>query len=207
MFFFSSRRRHTRWPRDWSSDVCSSDLRHGPSVPAGAGGDGVPGGLAHRGPRRADQLDPDRAHVMRGARMRQRRTLDRRTLLSGTVAAAGAATVAGCGQIFAEAEIKEPDPSHTRFVMTVWGGEPDREAYQARVDLAQEQFPEYEIVLQLIPDANYAQKVQTMISSDTGPDIMQVAEDINVYSSRAQLVPLDEMIAEAGIDMERTFGA
>src|SRR5690625_519863 len=25
--FFSSRRRHTRWPRDWSSDVCSSDLK------------------------------------------------------------------------------------------------------------------------------------------------------------------------------------
>src|SRR5207253_7082676 len=24
--FISSRRRHTRWPRDWSSDVCSSDL-------------------------------------------------------------------------------------------------------------------------------------------------------------------------------------
>src|SRR5690625_1591708 len=30
IFFFSSRRRHTSWPRDWSSDVCSSDL-----VPAG----------------------------------------------------------------------------------------------------------------------------------------------------------------------------
>src|SRR5439155_15501110 len=28
-FFFSSRRRHTRWPRDWSSDVCSSDLDDG----------------------------------------------------------------------------------------------------------------------------------------------------------------------------------
>src|SRR5690625_2092173 len=28
LFFFSSRRRHTRWPRDWSSDVCSSDLEH-----------------------------------------------------------------------------------------------------------------------------------------------------------------------------------
>src|SRR5206468_9541003 len=26
MFFFSSRRRHTRSDRDWSSDVCSSDL-------------------------------------------------------------------------------------------------------------------------------------------------------------------------------------
>src|SRR5690606_40923842 len=27
-FFFSSRRRHTRFSRDWSSDVCSSDLIH-----------------------------------------------------------------------------------------------------------------------------------------------------------------------------------
>src|SRR5690554_6046443 len=30
-FFFSSRRRHTRCGRDWSSDVCSSDLK-GPGV-------------------------------------------------------------------------------------------------------------------------------------------------------------------------------
>src|SRR2546422_11365732 len=28
-FFFSSRRRHTRCSRDWSSDVCSSDLHDG----------------------------------------------------------------------------------------------------------------------------------------------------------------------------------
>src|SRR5690606_9371097 len=28
VFFFSSRRRHTRFSRDWSSDVCSSDLRN-----------------------------------------------------------------------------------------------------------------------------------------------------------------------------------
>src|SRR5690606_40375514 len=26
LLFFSSRRRHTRFSRDWSSDVCSSDL-------------------------------------------------------------------------------------------------------------------------------------------------------------------------------------
>src|SRR5262249_58784124 len=29
VFFFSSRRRHTRLVSDWSSDVCSSDLRRG----------------------------------------------------------------------------------------------------------------------------------------------------------------------------------
>src|SRR5690348_11166371 len=32
IFFFSSRRRHTRWTGDWSSDVCSSDLRTVPEV-------------------------------------------------------------------------------------------------------------------------------------------------------------------------------
>src|SRR5690606_40493274 len=31
-FFFSSRRRHTRFSRDWSSDVCSSDLNRGKSA-------------------------------------------------------------------------------------------------------------------------------------------------------------------------------
>src|SRR6266513_6182219 len=35
-FFFSSRRRHTRSKRDWSSDVCSSDLRLRRADPAAA---------------------------------------------------------------------------------------------------------------------------------------------------------------------------
>src|SRR3712207_9520910 len=50
-FFFSSRRRHTRYWRDWSSDVCSSDLRRRVDAEVvgepGAGG-GV-GGEAERG--------------------------------------------------------------------------------------------------------------------------------------------------------------
>src|SRR5256885_16675172 len=32
VFFFSSRRRHTRLQGDWSSDVCSSDLGFGPAI-------------------------------------------------------------------------------------------------------------------------------------------------------------------------------
>src|SRR5690625_6673264 len=32
-FLFKSIKRHTRWPRDWSSDVCSSDLGESISVP------------------------------------------------------------------------------------------------------------------------------------------------------------------------------
>src|SRR2546430_13167485 len=49
MFFFSSRRRHTRFDCDWSSDVCSSDLwpKEGPSLAWKADGIGKGmGGIA-----------------------------------------------------------------------------------------------------------------------------------------------------------------
>src|SRR5690606_23473264 len=36
-FFFSSRRRHTRFSRDWSSDVCSSDLSYAEQGQGGYG--------------------------------------------------------------------------------------------------------------------------------------------------------------------------
>src|SRR5215217_8790986 len=52
-FLFSSRRRHTRYWRDWSSDVCSSDLlrplaggRALPHVPGRSLGGGGRGGAA-----------------------------------------------------------------------------------------------------------------------------------------------------------------
>src|SRR5699024_11436774 len=44
LFFFSSRRRHTRSKRDWSSDVCSSDLY----TVAGVGTQVADGGLPMR---------------------------------------------------------------------------------------------------------------------------------------------------------------
>src|SRR5699024_11858763 len=47
LFFFSSRRRHTRSKRDWSSDVCSSDL------PSPGGCDAAPAAWS---PRREPRL-------------------------------------------------------------------------------------------------------------------------------------------------------
>src|SRR5436309_11958473 len=41
-FFFSSRRRHTRFSRDWSSDVCSSDLTYRASNPSRTPRNGSP---------------------------------------------------------------------------------------------------------------------------------------------------------------------
>src|SRR5438046_9321576 len=60
LFFFSSRRRHTRLVSDWSSDVCSSDLVNvgrdrrrpagggGRSESAGGGGPALPRGASAR---------------------------------------------------------------------------------------------------------------------------------------------------------------
>src|SRR2546426_4678467 len=46
LFFFSSRRRHTRLQGDWSSDVCSSDLESGEVTTCTTGPGGV--GLVRR---------------------------------------------------------------------------------------------------------------------------------------------------------------
>src|SRR5215217_9360802 len=61
VFFFSSRRRHTRYWRDWSSDVCSSDLLE--PEPDEIGGAGPPDRLEQR--RRALE-DPGQAEGDRG---------------------------------------------------------------------------------------------------------------------------------------------
>src|SRR5215203_6595348 len=50
-FFFSSIRRHTRYWRDWSSDVCSSDLERRVDLPTGD---------QRTGWRDAAALNPDR---------------------------------------------------------------------------------------------------------------------------------------------------
>src|SRR3712207_8252760 len=73
--FFSSRRRHTRYWRDWSSDVCSSDLdaeeldqgqeqqRVGPPVPA------APAVATHAAQgERQDGDEREREHAERGDR-------------------------------------------------------------------------------------------------------------------------------------------
>src|SRR5207253_6324646 len=80
-FFFSSRRRHTRWPRDWSSDVCSSDLLlvegHQPAllVPQLAQLEGEPGVRSrHAGPvkQRPQRSVGQRRHQLEGEGDRRR---------------------------------------------------------------------------------------------------------------------------------------
>src|SRR3712207_8643816 len=72
-FFFSSRRRHTRYWRDWSSDVCSSDLGQAPGGPllrAAVADRRRPGRLPVRARRQPERLDQrDRKSVVEGKRV------------------------------------------------------------------------------------------------------------------------------------------
>lgn len=131
--------------------------------------------------------------------------VSRRNVLAGLGATTlGVITLTACGSSGSGTASAGGDKN---FVMTVWGGDPDKAAYQTRLDLAKAKFPDYKITLQIIPNKDYAQKVQTMISGGTGPDIMQVAEDANAYSSKNQLLALDEYISSAKLDLKATFGA
>src|SRR6266536_5440172 len=79
-FFFSSRRRHTRSTRDWSSDVCSSDLRNrqkslgnGPGYLRDSGGVGRLGSRAEE-KSGLGQLDNGMDERKRGVRQGTTRT-------------------------------------------------------------------------------------------------------------------------------------
>src|SRR5438876_36227 len=64
IFFFSGRRRHTRWTGDWSSDVCSSDLTP-PSDPAALVSAAPRVAALTRPPEQTSSLAPDRSLVER----------------------------------------------------------------------------------------------------------------------------------------------
>ncbi|KJK34132.1 sugar ABC transporter substrate-binding protein [Streptomyces variegatus] len=116
----------------------------------------------------------------------------------GLGVAAGVVTLTACGS--------GSGSSDAPLLMTVWGGDPDRKTYQARIDLLVKKHPDLKVKLQLIPGDAYPQKVQTMIAGGTGPDIMQVAESVNTYSSKNQLLPLDDLAKKANLDPEQRFG-
>src|SRR5262245_20356459 len=79
LFFFSSRRRHTRCLSDWSSDVCSSDL--GGALAAGLGQrhQRAPALLAHPEEALVHHARDDRV-LLRGRRELQAAEMDLRSL-------------------------------------------------------------------------------------------------------------------------------
>src|SRR5205085_6596180 len=83
-FFFSSRRRHTRFDCDWSSDVCSSDLEQPGEVVVAVGADAEP---AER--RRGHRPEPPQQRALGGQQPGRQRSEERRVGKEGRTPWAG----------------------------------------------------------------------------------------------------------------------
>lgn len=117
------------------------------------------------------------------------------TALLATVALL--APMAACGSSSSDGK--------TEITIAFWGGNGSKEIMQKRVDAIKSQLKGIKIKLQWIPE-DYDTKIQTMMSGNTAPDIMEVAEAVNAYSSRGQLEDLTPYFKKLGVDANSRFG-
>jgi multiple sugar transport system substrate-binding protein len=89
--------------------------------------------------------------------------------------------------------------------MSVWGSDLDTQVYQNRLDLFTAKNPNTKVELVYIP-SDYSQKVQTMIAGGTAPCIIELSEDIHSYSSKDQIIPLNDYVAKDNIDLKARYG-
>ncbi|NKE62168.1 sugar ABC transporter substrate-binding protein [Lentzea sp. PSKA42] len=97
-----------------------------------------------------------------------------------------------------------PEPEVT---VAVWGSEQDAKTYQQRVELAGDRVNGVNVKLLHVPNnGDYGTKIQSMISEGNPPDIIQVAESVHSYSSKNQLLPLNNFIETEKLDLVGRFG-
>ena len=89
--------------------------------------------------------------------------------------------------------------------LSVWGSDLDVQVYQKRLDLFTAKNPDIKVELIYIP-SDYSQKVQTMIAGSTAPDIIQLSEDVHSYSSKGQIIALNDFIAKDNLDLKARYG-
>jgi multiple sugar transport system substrate-binding protein len=126
--------------------------------------------------------------------MISRRPLTRRAFAAAGAAALAAGLITSCSAGGTPASA----PSEP-LVMTVWGGATDKAVYQQRLDLAKKKYPDIKVELQQISE-DYDRKIQTMVAGGNAPDIMATAEQVNVFSSKNQLLDLNPYLDKAGVE-------
>lgn len=107
-----------------------------------------------------------------------------------------------------EASVAAPEESggdDVVITLSHWGSETDEKTYRERADLYESTHPGVKIEITYIP-SDYVQKMNVMFAGSTAPDIVVLAEDIHSFSSRGLLLPLDEYVEEAGIDVAARVG-
>ncbi len=106
--------------------------------------------------------------------------------------------LAGCGS-------SSSSNGKQQLTLTFWGGGDDPKTMKKRAAIVEKKIPNVKLKLQWIPK-DYDTKIQTMMSGNTAPDIMEVAENVNAYSSRGQLEDLHPYFKKLGVDPVQRFG-
>jgi len=120
----------------------------------------------------------------------------------GAVATVATATEA---QLTAAPATEVPPAEPVHLTLSFWGSDLDSQVYQQRVNLFTANNPNITVELIYIP-SDYSQKVQTMIAGGTAPDILQLAEDVHSYSSKGQIISLNNYITADNIDLKARYG-
>ncbi len=120
-----------------------------------------------------------------------------------TVAEEPAATDAPAAEVPAATEAPKTEP--VNLTLSFWGSDLDTQVYQERVNMFMEKNPDIKVELLYIP-SDYSQKVQTMIAGGTAPDVIQLSEDVHSYSSKGQVISLNDFVTNDGLDLKVRYG-
>ena len=112
-------------------------------------------------------------------------------------------TAAPAAEVPAATEAAATESSN--LTLSFWGSDLDTQVYQERVNMFMEQNPDTKVELIYIP-SDYSQKVQTMIAGGTAPCIIQLSEDVHSYSSKGQIISLNDFITKDNIDLKARYG-
>jgi multiple sugar transport system substrate-binding protein len=107
-----------------------------------------------------------------------------------------------CGQT---TTVEAPPDEPVNLTLSFWGSDLDTQVYQKRVDMFTAKNPNITVELVYIP-SDYSQKVQTMIAGGTAPDIIQLSEDVHSYSSKGQIISLNDFVAKDSLDLKARYG-
>lgn len=91
------------------------------------------------------------------------------------------------------------------LTFSFWGSVADEEAYTARLALVTEKFPNVTVEPLYIP-SDYDQTILTRFAGGDSPDLIFFSEQIHAFSSKGQLLGLNDYIESSGIDLEGLYG-
>jgi len=100
-------------------------------------------------------------------------------------------------------ESKTDEPA--KLVMAIWGGDSDVAAVNKMLSSVENSLEGIEVEVLLLAD--FDKTITTRIVGGQQIDIMAVAESVHQFSSRNQLVSLNDLIEDEKLDMAKRFGA